>query len=56
MPAVLKIPADIAGMRIAGRLAAEVLDFISPQVKIGVTTDERSPVREFLAGLPARLA
>jgi methionyl aminopeptidase len=40
MPAVLKSPADIAGMRIAGRLAGEVLDFITPHVKAGVTTGE----------------
>ena len=30
----------LAGMRIAGRLAAEVLDFIEPHVKAGVTTAE----------------
>ncbi len=40
MPAVLKSTADIAGMRIAGRLAAEVLDFITPYVKAGVSTGE----------------
>ena len=32
--------AAFAGMRKAGRLAAEVLDFITPEVKPGVTTDE----------------
>jgi methionyl aminopeptidase len=31
---------DIHGMRIAGRLAADVLDFIEPYVKVGVTTFE----------------
>jgi methionyl aminopeptidase len=31
---------DIRGMRIAGRLAADVLDFIEPYVKVGVTTLE----------------
>jgi methionyl aminopeptidase len=31
--------ADFDGMRKAGRLAAEVLDFITPHVKPGVTTD-----------------
>jgi methionyl aminopeptidase len=31
---------DFAGMRKAGRLAAEVLDFITPYVQPGVTTDE----------------
>ncbi|HTT12715.1 MAG TPA: type I methionyl aminopeptidase [Burkholderiaceae bacterium] len=40
MPAVLKSAADIAGMRVAGRLAAEVLDFITPHVRAGVTTGE----------------
>src|SRR5260221_11625770 len=29
-----------AGMRVAGRLAAETLDFIAPYIKPGVTTDE----------------
>ena len=29
----------IAGMRIAGRLASEVLDFLTPHVKPGITTD-----------------
>jgi methionyl aminopeptidase len=36
----LKTPVEIALMRIAGRLAAEVLDFISPHVRPGVTTGE----------------
>jgi methionyl aminopeptidase len=40
MAAAIKDSADIAGMRIAGRLAAEVLDFITPYVKPGVTTGE----------------
>jgi methionyl aminopeptidase len=31
--------ADFAGMRKAGRLAAEVLDFITPHVQVGVTTE-----------------
>jgi methionyl aminopeptidase len=34
----LKSPQDIEKMRVAGRLAAEVLDFIAPHVKAGVTT------------------
>jgi methionyl aminopeptidase len=33
-------PEDFDGMRRAGRLAAEMLDFITPYVKPGVTTDE----------------
>ncbi|HSQ09710.1 MAG TPA: type I methionyl aminopeptidase [Burkholderiaceae bacterium] len=40
MPIVIKTPTDIAGMRIAGRLAAEVLDYIAPFIKAGVTTGE----------------
>jgi methionyl aminopeptidase len=32
--------AEFKGMRKAGRLAAEVLDFITPHVRPGVTTDE----------------
>ena len=36
----IKTEADIKGMRIAGRLAAEVLDYIAPFVKVGVTTGE----------------
>lgn len=35
----IKTPEEIAKMRIAGRLASEVLDYISPFVKAGVTTD-----------------
>ena len=34
----VKSPADIEAMRIAGRLAVEVLDFITPHVKPGVST------------------
>jgi methionyl aminopeptidase len=33
-------PADFEGMRKAGRLAAEVLDFITPHVQPGVATEE----------------
>ncbi|MDX9690430.1 MAG: type I methionyl aminopeptidase [Proteobacteria bacterium] len=33
-------PEDFEGMRKAGRLAAEVLDYITPYVQPGVTTDE----------------
>jgi len=36
----LKSPEEIAKMRVAGALAAEVLDYIAPQVKPGVTTRE----------------
>jgi methionyl aminopeptidase len=36
----LKTPEEIEKMRIAGRLTAEVLDFIAPHVRPGVTTAE----------------
>src|SRR4029078_8844551 len=38
MPVVLKTSDDLERMRLAGRLASEVLDFITPHVKAGVTT------------------
>jgi methionyl aminopeptidase len=40
MAVVLKGAEEIARMRVAGRLAAEVLDFVTPHVKAGVTTAE----------------
>lgn len=40
MAIVIKTTEDIAGMRVAGRLAAEVLDFVTQYVKPGVTTGE----------------
>jgi methionyl aminopeptidase len=40
MSVQIKTPEDIEKMRLAGRLASEVLDFIGPQVRPGVTTDE----------------
>jgi methionyl aminopeptidase len=36
----IKTPEEIEGMRLAGRLGAEVLDYITPFVKAGVTTGE----------------
>lgn len=39
MPVTIKTPDQIARMRIAGRLAAEVLDMIAPHITPGVTTD-----------------
>ncbi|MFA6015849.1 MAG: type I methionyl aminopeptidase [Gallionellaceae bacterium] len=36
----IKSSEEIEKMRIAGRLAGEVLDYITPFVKIGITTDE----------------
>jgi methionyl aminopeptidase len=38
MAVVLKSPEEMGRMRIAGRLASEVLDFIAPQVRPGITT------------------
>ena len=38
MAVALKTSEDVAQMRVAGRLAAEVLDFITPYVKPGVST------------------
>lgn len=40
MNAALKTSDEISKMRVAGRLASEVLDFITPQVKAGMTTNE----------------
>jgi len=40
MSIVLKTPEDIAKMRTAGQLAAEVLRMIQPHVKEGATTEE----------------
>jgi methionyl aminopeptidase len=40
MAIVIKSAEDIERMRVAGRLAAEVLDYITPFVKAGVTTAE----------------
>ena len=40
MPITIKSAADVEGMRIAGRLASEVLDMLAPHVKAGTTTDQ----------------
>ncbi len=40
MTVTIKTGAEVEGMRIAGRLASEVLDYITPFVKPGVTTGE----------------
>jgi methionyl aminopeptidase len=40
MAIVIKTSEDIERMRVAGRLAAEVLDFVTPHVRPGVTTGE----------------
>lgn len=40
MSIVIKTPEEIAKMRVACKLAAEVLEMIAPHVVVGVTTDE----------------
>jgi methionyl aminopeptidase len=40
MGITIKTPSDIEGMRLACRLAAEVLDFLTPHVVPGVTTNQ----------------
>ena len=40
MSIIIKTTEEIEKMRVAGRLAAEVLDYIEPFVKPGVTTAE----------------
>jgi len=40
MPVSVKTPEQIEKMRVAGRLAAEVLEVVAPHVKVGVTTEE----------------
>ena len=44
MSAVIKTPEEIEKMRVAGRLAAEVLEMIEPHVKPGVTTEELNTI------------
>ena len=40
MPIHVKTPEEIAKMRVAGRLASELLDYLTPHVRPGVTTGE----------------
>lgn len=40
MSIIIKTPEEIEKMRVAGRLAAEVLEMIAPHMKAGVTTEE----------------
>jgi methionyl aminopeptidase len=49
---LVKGPAEQAAMRIAGRLAGEVLDMIGPKVVPGVTTDELNQVcHDYIVGV-----
>lgn len=41
---IIKTNEDIEKMRIAGRLAADVLEMIEPYVKCGITTDELNQI------------
>ena len=41
---VIKTPEEMEKMRVAGQLAADVLEMIEPFVKIGVTTDELNTI------------
>jgi len=40
MPITIKTASDVEGMRLAGRLASEVLDVLTPHVQPGISTDE----------------
>jgi len=40
MSITIKSAEDIAAMRVACRLASEVLDYITPHIKPGITTAE----------------
>ncbi len=40
MSIIIKTPEEIEKMRVAGRLAAEVLEMIEPHVQAGISTDE----------------
>ena len=40
MAIIIKSASDIEGMRLAGRLASEVLDMLTPHVRAGVTTKD----------------
>jgi len=44
MAVVLKTPQDIEKMRVAGKLAAEVLDMIEEHVRPGITTEELNTI------------
>ena len=44
MAAIIKTADQIEKMRVAGKLAAEVLEMIEPYVKAGVTTEELNTI------------
>lgn len=48
---ILKTAAEVALMRVAGRLAADVLDMITPFVRVGMTTGELNDIcHEYIVG------
>jgi methionyl aminopeptidase len=52
MSVAIKTADDIARMRVAGRLAAEVLDYLEPFVKPGITTGEIDRLaHEYMVGV-----
>jgi len=56
----IKTPAEIVKMRLAGRLASEVLEYITPHVKAGVSTGELNDlchkyITQVQEGVPAPL-
>jgi methionyl aminopeptidase len=60
MPVSIKTAADLDKMRVAGRLTAEVLEMIEPQVQPGITTGEldricHQYITETLDAIPAPL-
>ncbi len=60
MPVTIKTPEEIEKMRVAGRLAAQVLDWIAPHVQPGVATGEldrlcHDYIVETLHAIPAPL-
>ena len=60
MPISLKTPDQVAKMRVAGRLAAEVLDMITEHVVPGVTTEQlntlcHNHIVDVQKGIPATL-
>lgn len=44
MSVTINTPEDIEKMRVAGQLAAQVLEMIEPHVRVGVTTDELNQI------------
>ena len=40
----IKTAEEIERMRIAGKLAAEILEMIEPHIKVGVTTEELNKI------------